>query len=44
MNPHPVVKAHFAQQHMDEAAKTVAAVEEKRFQEAEENQRAYERF
>jgi 3'-phosphoadenosine 5'-phosphosulfate sulfotransferase (PAPS reductase)/FAD synthetase len=40
----PAARAHFAQQHMDAAAKKVAAIEDKRLQESEENQRAYERF
>lgn len=44
MNLPPNAKAHFSKQHMDDAAKTVAAVADKRFQESEENQRAYERF
>jgi len=44
MNLPPTAKAHFAQKHMDEAAKHVAALEDKRLQESEENQRAYERF
>jgi len=37
-------KAHFAKQHMDDAAKGLAAVADKRLEESEENQRAYERF
>jgi hypothetical protein len=44
MNLPPAAKAHFSKQHMDEAAKKVAAVADKRLQESEENQRAYERF
>jgi 3'-phosphoadenosine 5'-phosphosulfate sulfotransferase (PAPS reductase)/FAD synthetase len=38
------MRAHFAQKHMDDAAKAVAAVTEKRIQDSEDNQRAYERF
>jgi hypothetical protein len=37
-------KEHFAQQHIDTAARTVAAIEDVRAKEVEENQRAYERF
>ena len=40
----PNAKAHFSKQHMDDAAEKVAAVADKRLQESEENQRAYERF
>lgn len=44
MEPSPIAKEHFAMQHMEQAARTVAAVEEARAKEVEENQRAYERF
>ena len=44
MEPSPIAKEHFAKQHMEQAARTVAAVEEARAKEVEENQRAYERF
>jgi hypothetical protein len=37
-------KEHFAQQHIDRAVRTVAAVEDVRAKEVDENQRAYERF
>jgi hypothetical protein len=37
-------KEHFAQQHMERAARTVAAVEDARAKDSEDNQRAYERF
>ena len=37
-------KQHFAEQHIDRAVRTVAAVEDVRAKEVEDNQRAYERF
>jgi len=44
MEPDPRAKAHFAKQHIDRAVRTVAAVEDARAKEVEENKRAYERF
>jgi hypothetical protein len=44
MDLSPSAKAHFAQKHMDDAAKNVAAVEEARRIDSEENARTYERF
>jgi hypothetical protein len=40
----PATKAHFAQQHIEDAAKFVATVATERFKGAEENARTYERF
>jgi hypothetical protein len=40
----PRAKEHFAQQHIDKAIRTVAAIEDVRAKEVDENQRAYERF
>jgi hypothetical protein len=40
----PRAREHFAQQHIDRAVRTVAAIEDVRAKEVEENQRAYERF
>ena len=37
-------RRHFAQQHMDEAARAVAAVDDVRRNEVDDQQRAYERF
>jgi hypothetical protein len=44
MNANPNVKSHFAQKHMDDAAKAEAAIADKRLQDSEEHRRAYERF
>lgn len=40
----PQARAHFAEQHIDNAARSMSEVGKKLGQDAEENQRAYERF
>src|ERR1700678_1338467 len=40
----PQAKAHFEEQHIDNAARSMSEVSKKLGEEAEENQRAFERF
>jgi hypothetical protein len=44
MGTPPHVRAHFAEKHIQDAARFVAAIEDNRFRESSEDRRAYEKF